>query len=89
MNISSSPFTHSDTENTKCSETRLTHFNIDCFNYVLGLQHEARGHIFKLPIYYKNYTIIKAVKYTTYVIFPHAVSNAAHNNGHSPLPQTI
>ena len=34
-----------------------------------GRMRAARGHICKLSICYKNYTIIKAVRYTTYCYF--------------------
>lgn len=33
----------------------------------------ARGHIYKLRIYYKNYTIISAFRYATYSYFPTCV----------------
>ena len=37
------------------------------------------------PIQNKNYTIIYAVRYTTYSYFPRAAREAAQNNGCGPL----
>jgi len=45
----------------------------------LNLYYEARGHISKLCLYSKNYTIIWVVWYTTYCFCPRAARELAHN----------
>ena len=50
------------------------------------LNYATCGHICKLCIYYKNYTITLVVRYTT-CYFPHAAQEPAHNKGCGPLPQ--
>lgn len=50
------------------------------------LYYAPRGHIFKLYIYCKNYTIINAVSYTTDFIFLLAAREPALSKGCGPLP---
>jgi len=53
----------------------------------MGLQSAASGHICKLCTYYKQYTLIWAVSYTTFnVILPTAAREPAHKNGCGTWP---
>ena len=49
--------------------------------YLLGPQLAARGHILKLCIHDKDYTIIQAFRYTICSYFPRAAREPAYNKG--------
>ena len=49
--------------------------------WTASLYYMGRSHICRLCIYYKNFTIIQAVRYTTYCYFSCVARKPAHNNG--------
>jgi hypothetical protein len=53
-----------------------------------NLYYAAHGHICEMCTYYKNFTIILAVRYTTYY-FPRAAREPAHSNGCGALPEKV
>jgi hypothetical protein len=54
-----------------------------------NLYYAAHGHICEICTYYKNFTIILAITYTTYCYFPRAAREPAHGNGCALLPENV